>query len=179
MAPRQLSPAPLDFVHRGVALPVALVMLAVILVLGLAAVRMTASEERMAAYSQDRAIAFQAAEAALSEAEERVELIKPMPAQCADFVAAQISLRACPPAQGIDSPRWQNVQSADWFQMAVAGVGGAVVGSRVLIEYLGGDFACDVTQPATQLTCRRYRITANAGGNGRADVTLQSIYATD
>ena len=55
--------------ERGVVLLVALVMLLLVTVLGLASVRMLTMEERMAANSFDRNLAFQAAETALREGE--------------------------------------------------------------------------------------------------------------
>ena len=55
--------------ERGVVLLVALVMLLLVTVLGLASVRMLTLEERMAANSFDRNLAFQAAETALREGE--------------------------------------------------------------------------------------------------------------
>lgn len=58
--------------QRGVALVVALILLVVATLIGLAASRGTALQERMSANSYDRALAFQRSEAALRAAEEAI-----------------------------------------------------------------------------------------------------------
>ena len=58
--------------QAGVALAVALVLLLVITLLGLASIRGTSLQEKMSANLQDRDVAFQAAEAALRVAEQRI-----------------------------------------------------------------------------------------------------------
>lgn len=55
--------------HRGVALIVALVLLLVVTVIGLASMRGTNLQERMSANMYDRSLAFQRTEAALRDAE--------------------------------------------------------------------------------------------------------------
>lgn len=55
--------------EQGVALFLALVVLLIITVLGVSGLQTTTLEERMAANARDRDLAFQAAEAALSDAE--------------------------------------------------------------------------------------------------------------
>lgn len=58
---------------KGVALPVALIFLLVLTVIGVSSLGTTVFEEKMAANSLNREIAFQAAEAALREGERHVE----------------------------------------------------------------------------------------------------------
>ena len=58
--------------ERGAALIVVLILLLVMTLLGLASLRGTLMEERMSANMYDRSIGFQAAEAALREAETRL-----------------------------------------------------------------------------------------------------------
>jgi len=58
--------------QRGVALVVALILLVVATLIGLAASRGTALQERMSANSYDRSMAFQRSEAALRAAEEAI-----------------------------------------------------------------------------------------------------------
>ena len=55
--------------QRGVVLVIALVLLAIITLLGIAVMQTTVTEERMAGNLRDRSLAFQAAEAALREGE--------------------------------------------------------------------------------------------------------------
>lgn len=60
--------------QQGVALVVALVLLLVVTVIGLASMRGTSLQERMSANTYDRALAFQKSEAALRAAEAEITL---------------------------------------------------------------------------------------------------------
>lgn len=59
--------------QRGAAMLVALILLIVLSLLGAASARMTVLEERMTGNTQDRSIAFEAAEAALRDGERQLE----------------------------------------------------------------------------------------------------------
>ncbi|MFC4762191.1 pilus assembly PilX family protein [Dyella koreensis] len=59
---------PLAYAQRGIALVVALILLILITLVGLAAMRGTIMQQRMTANQYDRQIAFQSAEAAIREA---------------------------------------------------------------------------------------------------------------
>ena len=74
---RGLSPRPAS--QRGVALVVALILLIVITLVGLAAVRGTIMQQKMTANFYDREIAFQATEAALRQAEALVQVTPVVP----------------------------------------------------------------------------------------------------
>lgn len=64
------------------------------------------------------------------------------------------------------------IAGGDTFRSAASGKTG------YFIELMGCNFSCE-EGGATQ-TCKRFRITSRArGGDGRADVTLQSIFATE
>ncbi len=165
---------------QGLALLAGLVLLAVLLVLGVAAVRLGALEERMAGYARDRGLAFQAAEAALREAEALVDQIRPLPAgsDCLDVTLGPSTVRACPLPLPADMPRWTDPAFSGWTDASPVGPGSARVTPQYFAEYLGNEFPCG-DSPADPRNCRRYRITARAGGNGRAAVMLQSVFATD
>lgn len=171
---------------RGLALVVGLVILVVVLVLGLAAVRLGAMEERMAGYARDRGLAFQAAEAALREAEALVDAVQPMPppatsgtaADCTDITRDQATVRACPPPAPQDTPRWTDTAFNGWRDASTVGTGTLALTPQYFAEYLGNEFPCGESPDAPR-NCRRYRITARAGGNGRAAAMLQSVYAID
>jgi len=143
--------------ERGVVLLVALVMLLLVTVLGLTSARMLTMEERMAANSFDRNLAFQAAETALREGEALAEL--------------QL-LAASGPNAGAN---WINATSA--ISPLATGM------PQFFIEHLGSTFPCDPKNPTKNLICERYRITARShdpaapATQGRANVVLQSIYA--
>lgn len=184
---------------QGLALVAGLVLLAVLLVLGLAAVRLGSMEERMAGYAYDRSLAFQAAEAALREAEGLVDQVRPRPAPpaqaasspqpnptpdsgCDDFEITQddaiVTVRACPIPSPADTPRWTDPAFTRWANATPVGTGAARITPQYLAEYLGNGFPCGA-DPASIAHCRRYRLTARAGGSGRAAVVLQSIYTVD
>ena len=164
---------------QGVALPVTLVMLVVILGLGLGALRMTTTEERMTGYVFDRQLAFQAAEAGLREMEDSVLANKPeVGAACADLIGQNAFIRVCPPRAAASSPRWITLDPTDWGVATPVGPAGAQIQPSYLIEHLGSQFACANTGNSAQ-TCRQYRITVRAGGGQRAEVMLQSLYLTD
>lgn len=166
---------------RGAVLVVSLVLLAVMLILGLASMRLVTNEERMTGQTFDRALAFQAAEAALREAELRVAAVQPTPAgpACTDSSAGMATVRACPPPDASKPPRWQSVVAAEWAAGSPVISGGLTLTPTVLVEYLGNTFPCGPA-PSDPSTCKRYRLTANAdGGAGRAAVMVQSVYATD
>ncbi len=166
--------------QRGVALVVALVMLTVILILGLSALRLTAQEERMTGYLLDRQLAFQAAEAALAEIENRVANFTPVPgAQCAALPAEPGAvLQACPAPPASAPARWITLNASEWGNATPVAAAGTPISPQYLVEYLGGNFPCSTATTAPQ-TCKQYRITVRAGGAPRAEVMLQSLYLTD
>ena len=69
---RRREPRVYKHAERGVALVVALVLLVVATLIGLAGIRGTSLQERMSANMYDRSLAFQRAEAALRAAEEAI-----------------------------------------------------------------------------------------------------------
>jgi type IV pilus assembly protein PilX len=174
-----------NFTHSrretGVALIVALILVVIMSLIGLTGVRMIFQEEKMAAYSYDRTLTFQAAEAALREAESNIDQVKPVPLAgvCENFSSGIFSVRACPPpVAGAATPRWLDAAFNGWADSNAVGAGTLGITPRYLVEYLGASFPCDL-DPAAPPVCRRYRITARAGGNGRAEVMVQSLYASD
>lgn len=68
--------------QRGAALVVALLMLLVMTVLGIAAMQVTRMEERMAGNSRDVNLAFQGAEAGLRDSETRIAAMTSRPLPC-------------------------------------------------------------------------------------------------
>lgn len=81
--------------QRGVALVVALVLLLIVTVLGLASMRSTALQERMSANMYDRSLAFQRSEAALRAAENAITN---------DWRIANLGGVDCSPATGVACP---------------------------------------------------------------------------
>lgn len=174
---RHMAPHPRA---RGAALVISLMMLAVILVLGLASMRLATTEERMAGYTQDRQLAFQAAEAALRELEDRVAQDKPVaPSACGSAPSLTgPAFRICPAPAPSSLPRWMQPAADEWGEASPVGPAGAQITPRYLLEHLGSQFACDSAPGAAQ-DCSQYRITVRAGGGSRAEVMLQSLYLSD
>ncbi|MCW5670620.1 MAG: hypothetical protein KIT86_13210 [Hydrogenophaga sp.] len=169
--------------HRqtGVALIVALIMVVIMSLLGLAGVRMISQEEKMVAYTYDRTLTFQAAEAALRQIENSIDQVKPEPiaGACADFTSGTFTVRACPPpAAGAAVPRWMDTAFNGWSNATAVGTGTLAITPQYFVEYLGTGFPCSL-DPSAIPVCKRYRVTARAGGNGRAEVMVQSLYASD
>lgn len=180
--------------QTGVALIVALILLVVMTLLGISGVRTVAMEEKMAANSYDRSLAFQAAEAGLRAGEQAAQLqwaqgnnlfIKadgtPSAADVAGCQAPDPNTDCnasglCQTRDKDCTPRWLDA-NFNWAVSATAAPAvGALAGAapRYFIEYLGIPAICDVDDTP----CPRYRVTAISNpGNGRAAAMLQSIYA--
>lgn len=161
----------------GAALVVVLVLLLAMTLLGVAALRGGLLEERMSANMLDRSLSFQAAEAALREAEQRLlvpGIEKNFPAAgCADGLCATPV-----PKEGVmeraDDPAFGGWHSAT----KVSDLAGT---PQYFIEAMGdapGWPGCHLEMPVHPTCVRpRYRITARSSNDGRAAVILQSSFA--
>jgi type IV pilus assembly protein PilX len=164
--------------QRGAAMVIALIMLLVLTLLATASARMTLLEERMTGNTQDRNVAFQAAEAALRSG----ELIAQAPVVPV-FGGANGGLYK--PAAPGDAPVWN---ALDWEDAAavhadaalddvVEDLGGAT--ADYIVEQLprvptpGESLAADTTVDEASF----YRVTARGVGiAGTATVTLQTTF---
>jgi type IV pilus assembly protein PilX len=189
-----MKPVPTSTVQRGAALIVSLILLIVLTLLGLSSIRTVAQEERMTANAYDRSLGFQGAEAALRVGE----------------AAAQLQADAAPPNPGFDSAgvysdsgsscgvspcqgglcsqpdkdctvRWLDGAFNGWVNAAGLGLGSLAETPQYFVEYLGGNFPCNIDDPTSGAqNCKRYRVTArSSSGSDRANVILQSIYAAE
>lgn len=167
--------------QRGATLMVALILLAVMTLLGLAVLRSTIMDERMAGGMYGRSLAFQSAEAGLREAENLIETNTALPASfptaagtCnANGLCAAIDRTANPNAEDL----W--VSGATW-KTSAASVGMAKP-PQYIIEKMGEAptwYGCDKAIPIAP-TClsERYRITAVSQSDDGSRVLLQSNYA--
>lgn len=170
--------------ERGASLIVAMLFLVVLTVLGLAAVRSSTMQERMAGNDRDRATAFEAAEAALRDAERDI---------LANITTADDFNAACDGGLCLPSttatPRWNSI---DWTG-ATSRVYGAASGAgaypvdvsqppRYLIELLpdvpaGAGNSLSANAKSSTGGGTAYRITARAWGRRpNTQVMLQSVY---
>jgi type IV pilus assembly protein PilX len=181
MRGRRLSSSPRRG-QRGIALAIALILLVVITLVGMAAVRGTIMQQKMTSNYYDREVAFQATEAALRQGEAAV-LAASGPSAFRDCTAT--SANKCVPNPFTDT----TVTPVSVPTTAFSGTLAAAP-PQYVVEYLGnftipppsvhqisncsGYAPCGVTY-----TANFYRITARSGPadvDGRATVTLQTIY---
>lgn len=180
--------------QKGVALFVSLMMLILVTILGVTGVRMVSLEEKMAGNSYDRNLAFQAAEAALREAEKYVEDNKPAPPivdnDTGPYEYAGVQYANCPtspepidncdvnsvcPKPDKDCPsRWILPDANfDGWKSATTSLS-ALSGDapQYFIEYLGAAFYCNdsdqnycLTHPTDAYRCGCKRYRVTARSN--------------
>jgi type IV pilus assembly protein PilX len=167
--------------EQGAALVVSLIILVIMTMLGLAAIRGVTQQERMAGNSQSRGVSFQATEKALRDIEEKVESIHPRITQTSGTCAAVSTVMTCGIPSTSADPRWRDSGFTDWEDWTAVGTGSLAITPEYFVEYLGNTYSCNPNDSAAPINCLRYRITVRTGGgaSGRAQVMLQSIYATN
>ncbi|MDQ2780693.1 MAG: PilX N-terminal domain-containing pilus assembly protein [Pseudomonadota bacterium] len=106
--------------QRGISLIVSLILMVVAALVALGSMRAVQLQTRMSGAAHDRSLAFQAAEAALREAEQRA-----LTAQPADFPALGCTSGFCAEPLLADDPRWLDDAFAGWRTVG-PGVGTAV-----------------------------------------------------
>lgn len=182
--------------QRGVALVVALILLVVLTLVGLAAVRGTIMQQKMTSNFSDRQIAFQVGEAGLRQAQIVVQgLVTPI-----STAALPATIRNCSPASGnvcLANPLMDTTLPAADIIAVPAGSfnaksGGSLAAGqpKYVIEYMGNFKAptptvqqlsgCSGYAPCgLSNTADYYRITVSSGptdGSDRATVMLQSMF---
>lgn len=161
--------------QRGVSLIVVLLLLLIMTLLGLASLRSTIMQEKMSSNLLDRSLGFQAAEAALREAEAVAATRPTFPTS-----GACNSSGLCPAPTGSATDRWRDTATV-WHSATVSLGNLHSMAPQYIIEPLGPAPnwpGCDREIPA-QPNCfsPRYRITARSSSTNRAQVILQANYA--
>jgi type IV pilus assembly protein PilX len=169
--------------QKGVVLIISLIMLVIMTLIGLAGVRLVSTQERMVGYTYDRAVSFQATEAALREIEGLIDLAnQPEPAagvNCAFAAAGAKQLNVCGLPAANTTPRWQDNGFSNWQSASAISIGSIQITPQYFVEYLGRNFPCNLNETTPSAQCMRYRITARSAPDGeRSAVVLQSIYGT-
>lgn len=185
--------------QQGVALVVALVLLVIVTLVGLAAIRGTSLQEKMAGNTFDRAQTFQIAEGAIDLAARTIlpPAATPSPVSYNSPGVTDCSAGAC-----ADNPATDTATTYPWVQIqsssAVAGTSDtsqlvSMYGnsSSYLIQYMGqctttggGSFQFTNDQNnqggggSLQTSSQCYRITARSGASSsdRSQIVLQAIY---
>lgn len=166
--------------QRGAALIVVLLLLLVVTLLGLASLRSTLLQERMAGNVMARSGAFQVAEAVLREAE-GFAASKPSPpgAGCANGVCARHVASAEEPLPAWEAANfWETGGSG--FRLAQADING-IRAQYVVEDYgKGADASCtasiDMSAPECEVETQIYRITVRSKAPDGAAVLLQSLF---
>jgi type IV pilus assembly protein PilX len=168
--------------NRGMALFISLVLLLVLTIIGVSAVQTSTLETRMARNEHDVLLAFEAAESALHDAEDRIEGV----ASTAVFTAAGSDGLWNVPELG-EEPRWNDheIWTDDGSVVAETDVGDIVAEQpRYFIEHIASiereENAYQIDDPYSMTATDRveiFRITAlGTGGTENARVMLQSTY---
>lgn len=148
--------------QRGVTLIVALIFLAILMLLGVTVAQTSSMEERMAGNTRDRDLAFQAAEAALKDAE--ADLLSGLHSNAFDGSTA--GLIAHNPATTNTSTYWTAYSWDTASQVASTALPHVAAQPRYVIEKLP-----DVA------TTKRFRITVRGVGTSTdTAVILQAGY---
>ena len=170
--------------QRGASLVIALMFLIVLTILGLVAVRSSTVQERMAGNDRDRAVAFEAAEAALRDAERDIQAnvtsANPFDNVCTDGLC----LPATVATPNWNSNSWSGATSRIYGVNSGAGAFPLAVSNapRYIIELLpdvpaGSGNTLNTNARSSTRGGTAYRITARGWGRrpGTA-VMLQSVY---
>lgn len=178
--PPRLRPPPRR--QRGVALFISLVLLLMLTIIGVSGVQSTSLEVRMARNDHDGLLAFQAAESALRDAEDQLEIIT----STVDFVDAGTNGLWTGSDIG-DPQRWEDLSVFDSDTTSVeapTAVDGVASAPRYIIEYVASvvreENAYQINDPYGQSASDRieiFRVTAlGTGGSDQSRVLLQSTY---
>ncbi|MBF0190702.1 MAG: hypothetical protein HQL99_06065 [Magnetococcales bacterium] len=164
--------------QRGSVFVIALVLLAILTVLGITGAKNTALEESMVGNTRDRQLAFQAAEAALLAGERLLANGHP---PFTDSCEEGFCTQGCP-----SQPRWNDPALNLWntpsrHRSHALAPSGVRTPPAFIIEDLcefGSQTWRDANPGWTDLPQRLYRVTAlGSGGTDQAKVMLQSTYA--
>ena len=176
--------------QQGAVLYIALILLTILTIIGVAAARLQTGEAVMARNDHNHQLAMQAAEAALRSAEINLAGGNWSIAQFAQNAnglyvlqtEVQGGMPGCPNGCSIaDTPYWNaNSAAMTYTGPVLANAPASPVLTQVIIESLppvarAGDPLC--TPSSQTQSCSVYRVTAHAvGGDASASATLQSIF---
>lgn len=161
--------------QQGVSMIVSLVLLVIVTLLALGSLRGVVLQARMSGTTTDRSLAFQAAEAALRDAERRAALVN-----SGSFPVNGCAAGYCATPAAANAPRWLDDAFTGWQASTVTVPTDAATPSAIVEDM--GDApnwpGCENEIPR-QPNCstRRYRVTARSTADGRATVLVQSQFA--
>lgn len=168
--------------QRGIALVSVLLLLLVLTLLGVNMLKLSIFEERSAGNLKERQLAYQAAEAALRDAELAIanDTDGPFTPLNVGSFGSTCTNGLCSSSQA--SPRWAQLSTADWVsgmtmsygaQTSAASIPGIASQPRAVIEYQGTLQPIEPGKPCVAI----FLITARGVGLvGNTNVVLQSVY---
>ena len=178
--------------ERGAALIISLILMVLITLVGVASLRNVVLEEKMASNFYDRSLAFQSAEAGLRAGEAVADAQASATPRHAQALALAIPVNntqcssscsggLCSPPGAFCEGRWNQAGFTGWTNATSVTLNTQAGSSpQYFVEFLGNTYPCDPSQPLVNNTCARYRISARSqAGADRAEVILQSVYATE
>lgn len=171
--------------QQGISLLIVLILLLVMSILGIAVLRSSAMQERMAANLYDRSIAFQTAEAALRQVQFAVLGNTAIEGLQYGKTLAELRTASLPvfcAADGICDQTASPRETPVWKTGTVTLADGKQASYTYTIEYLGTgkgstvQGVCETTYGQNSYQCQRpmFRVTARGYGPGRALATLQA-----
>lgn len=155
--------------QSGIALPMVLIFLVVMMLIGAVAIRNVTLEEKMAANSRNQQLAFQAAELGLRACETGAQKNSLIPA--AGVAAKTLANMITPAIPGANV--WDTWPAAAATTVTVSTT------TQCIIEDVTATITLGPTQPKRDLSAKVYRITArgvDAAANANATVLLQSYF---
>ncbi len=189
---RQTSRCSVPFRQQGAVLYIALILLMILTIIGIAAARLQTGEAVMARNDHNHQLALQAAEAALRDTEINLAdgnwNIAQFAANAGGLYVLQTEVQGGGPSPNnsiADTINWNanypapNPAAMTYTGPALANAPASPVLTQVVIENLppvarAGDPLC--TPSSQTQSCSVYRVTAHAvGGDASASATLQSI----
>lgn len=172
--------------QQGISLLIVLILLVVMSVLGIAVLRSSALQERMAANVYDRSLAFQAAEAALRNIQNNI-----LSAGAIDGFQYGQTLAEMRTAGHLDcasdgfcnrDPTAGTVEDPVWLSASFTTADGKTLPYQYTMEYLGTGKGstvqglCETTEGRNSYQCQRpmVRVSVRGEGPGHAQVVLQA-----
>jgi type IV pilus assembly protein PilX len=165
--------------QKGAALIVSLVLLTLVALLGVAGVQTIGLEEKMAGHSFDRNLAFQAAEAALREAEARIPALLALRAIPDEYTDTTCQAGVCARPDPVCPERWSDPKFTGWVDATPVTAGNLSITPQYFIEVASRATPCETNVIVQDLqgTCTSFRVTARTTSQeGRAQVMLQSVF---
>lgn len=165
--------------QRGVSLLIVLILLLIMTLLGLASMRVGLLQEKMSGGQFDRSLSFQAVEAAVREAESRIEFVP-----VATFATVSCVAGLCPTPIAGAADRWTlaNPPAGTWTVATNITQDGLTAAPDYMVEYMGRTpkslSTVGIIDGEEPVTLGVFRITARSTQANRATVIVQSNYTS-